>query len=306
MLRNILYSLGLLLLLLSGCKQVSNASLLDEISGVWKMEGENSLVTLNHAGGTVQLVMDDRLLPVSLGTVDKEQETINLKGFDANGKPLLWTIRRVWDKEHKTFNLLMTLHNGVQADLSFVRKISKEDTAVIASLQAASVATTQPAAPVPATPATSSIPVAGQSQANTQAKPDDASFSTKAGIATFVTEDSVYGKLVLNDKVLLEDVMGVTMQARYLLGEQEVAVLEVVNGGNGACPIDYYFLSTKRDGQAALSSSISCHHEAELKTKVVGTRIHATISASESDGNDEYEFDAEQHVLLKNGKVVSD
>lgn len=315
MLRKIFYSFSLLLLLLSGCKEVSTVSILDEISGVWKPEGEDSLVTLNHAGGKLQFLMNDVWVPVTLGTIDHEQETFNLTATaHRDGKPLLWTLRRVWDKEHKSFTLLMTLHDGGQMGLSFVRKISKEDLVRIANLQATTQEAGLTAAPQAAVPAQPTPTATNEGKTDegvtgaldpTSPQIDNESFPTKAGIVKMSRDDGrIRGNLILNDKVLLKEVLGADLVARYPIGDQEVIVLSVSTGANGACPVDYYFLTTRDGGQIALSPSISCHHEAEFNTKLVGNKIYGTIDSSEKP--DSYEYEYEKNILLENGKVHRD
>lgn len=72
MLRKILGSLALLLFLLSGCKETPTSSILDEVSGVWKPQRDEGLMTLTNSGGTLQLAFDDVLIPVTLGSIDSE------------------------------------------------------------------------------------------------------------------------------------------------------------------------------------------------------------------------------------------
>ncbi|WBS05158.1 hypothetical protein OU994_13190 [Pseudoduganella sp. SL102] len=133
-------------------------------------------------------------------------------------------------------------------------------------------------------------------------KPSLEPFQTNGGVLILSKKDSIYGNVMLNDKVLLEDVMDLDILAKYSIGNTEVAVLSIGTGANGTCPVAYYFL-TMKGGESALSSSISCHHEAELKTSLVGQKIRASISATEGNGEDNYEFDYQTNVLQLNGEV---
>lgn len=158
-----------LLLVLSGCKPAVENSLLTDISGVWRPQDEKALVTINNAEGKLQLLIDDTFIPVNVGAIDAEQETVNLK-VTVNGKPGVWTVRRIWkDKEKTNFHLAITFHDGAQSELSFVRKVSTDDLNRIASLEPApesassalkSAALAQPEAPAPTAPVDDAVTAA--------------------------------------------------------------------------------------------------------------------------------------------------
>lgn len=52
-----------------------------------------------------------------------------------NGKPGVWTVRQLWDKEKTSYHLQLTLHDGTQDKLSFIRKISTDDLNKIANAE---------------------------------------------------------------------------------------------------------------------------------------------------------------------------
>lgn len=113
------------LILLSCTKSESN--FLKEISGVWRAQQDGSMVTINHDNNKMMLAVGDNVIPVTVGAIDKDNKTVNLNVILATGKPGVWTLRQIWDKEHKTFHLVFTLHDGTQDDLTFVRTISTDD-----------------------------------------------------------------------------------------------------------------------------------------------------------------------------------
>jgi uncharacterized protein YecT (DUF1311 family) len=121
-------------------------------------------MTLHYAGGKVQMAFDDVLIPVTLGNVDSDQETVNLNVTPKSGSPIIWTVRRIWDKERKSFHLSLTLHDGKQDDFSFVRKVSTEDVSRMTALQNTTVPPTRAEAPQPV--------VASKETAPTAAEPD--------------------------------------------------------------------------------------------------------------------------------------
>jgi len=157
------------LILLSCTKSESN--FLKEISGVWRAQQDGSMVTINHDNNKMMLAIGDNVIPVTVGAIDKDNKTVNLNVILATGKPGVWTLRQIWDKEHKTFHLVFTLHDGTQDDLTFVRTISTDDLNRFASApstgktvnESASNATkAQPEAPAPAVPVTEQPQVSGQ------------------------------------------------------------------------------------------------------------------------------------------------
>lgn len=123
------------MLLACGEKQ-SEPNILDDISGVWRARSEPALVSIIYTDRRLRLLIGDTAIPVALGDIDRTNATVNLNVTLADGRPAVWTIRQVWDKEHKSFHLLFTMHDGSQDELSFVRKVSSDDLNKIASAEA--------------------------------------------------------------------------------------------------------------------------------------------------------------------------
>jgi len=138
--KNVLFLLMFFLSLvffISACdKMGSSSSILDEISGVWRAKSDGAMVSIIYAEKKLRMLINDKPIPVSLGEIDKNNKTINLNVTTNEGKPAVWTIRQVWDKENKSFHLVFTLHDGTQDELSFVRKISSDDMNKIANAEA--------------------------------------------------------------------------------------------------------------------------------------------------------------------------
>ncbi len=114
----------------------SSVGILGEISGVWRAKGDGTMVSIIYAEKKVRLLFGDDSLPVSLGEVDNANKTANMNVMLKNGKQGVWTIRQIWDKEKTSFHLQLTLHDGIQDELSFVRKISADDLNKIANAEA--------------------------------------------------------------------------------------------------------------------------------------------------------------------------
>lgn len=112
----------------SACnKKDAGTSLLDEISGVWRAKNDGAMVSFVYADKKMRMFVGDDPLSVTLGDIDNTNKTVNLNLTTNQGKPGVWTVRQVWDKEHKSFYLAITLHDGTQDELTFVRKISTDD-----------------------------------------------------------------------------------------------------------------------------------------------------------------------------------
>ncbi|MCP3727472.1 lysozyme inhibitor LprI family protein [Paraburkholderia sp. CNPSo 3272] len=151
---------------LSGCdsqkKEViavtaPSSTMLDEISGVWRAQSENTLMTIQYADHKVRLLFGDDFIPVTVGAIDDVNKTVNFNVIlAATGKPAVWTVREIWNEDKSSFHLQLTLHDGTQEDFGFVRKISTDDLNHIASLEPQqtrtdSTAQTAAAAAAPAT-----------------------------------------------------------------------------------------------------------------------------------------------------------
>lgn len=113
-------------LLLIGCGE-RTVSILDETAGVWRAQGDGAMVSIIYSDKKLSLLINDSAIPVSLGNIDTMNKTINLKVTRFDGKPGIWTLKQIWDEEQKTFHLSLTLDDGTQDELSFIRKISSDD-----------------------------------------------------------------------------------------------------------------------------------------------------------------------------------
>lgn len=112
------------------------SGILTEMSGVWRAKGDGTMISIIYADSKVRLLFGEDSLPVSLGEVDDANKTANMNVILANGKPGVWTIRQLWDKQKTSFHLQLTLHDGTQDELAFVRKISTDDLNRIANAEA--------------------------------------------------------------------------------------------------------------------------------------------------------------------------
>lgn len=114
----------------------AETSLLEEMSGVWRTQG-NELITLNMASGRLQMLVDDTFIPVQAGDTDEANQIANLKLRMADGRDVLWTLRKIKDTDSggDAFHLNLITHDGKVTELGFVRNISADDLARIASAE---------------------------------------------------------------------------------------------------------------------------------------------------------------------------
>lgn len=110
-------------------------SMLSDISGVWRAS-DGTMVSIVYEDKRLRLLFGADAIPVQVGAIDEQNHTTNLKVTLPDGKPGIWTVSQIFDASNKdTFNLQLTLHDGTQDQLSFVRKISTDDLNVIAAAE---------------------------------------------------------------------------------------------------------------------------------------------------------------------------
>lgn len=113
---------------------VAAPSILTDISGVWRAT-DGTMVSIVYDDKRLRLLFGSDAIPVQVGAIDEQNHTTNLKVTLPNGKPGIWTIAQVFDSNKESFSLQITLHDGTQDQLSFVRKISTDDLNVIAAAE---------------------------------------------------------------------------------------------------------------------------------------------------------------------------
>lgn len=110
-------------------------SMLADISGVWRAS-DGTMVSIVYDDKRLRLLFGADAIPVQVGAIDDQNHTTNLKVTLLDGKPGIWTISQIFDASNKEdFTLQLTLHDGTQDQLSFVRKISTDDLNVIAAAE---------------------------------------------------------------------------------------------------------------------------------------------------------------------------
>lgn len=127
---------------------------------------------------------------------------------------------------------------------------------------------------------------------------------TKAGNIK-ITGQGLYKQLIIDKTVILDNVMSVDFLRKFQLHDADIIAVEVANGGNGACSVDYYFITARKANDINISPAISCHAEAELSVKQIGDiTFSGEISKIKGKGFDKYLYDYKTGILTLNGKEI--
>ncbi|PFG51513.1 uncharacterized protein DUF2628 [Marinobacter sp. LV10R520-4] len=95
---------------------------LADVSGVWRGNTDGAMITISLAEKTKDLNINGTRIPVTVQSVDQENHVVTLGVDLANGQQASWALRQLFDQERR-FTLQMTLHDGTQDGLSFVRDL---------------------------------------------------------------------------------------------------------------------------------------------------------------------------------------
>jgi hypothetical protein len=95
---------------------------LEDITGVWRGDSDGSMIEFNIAGSNPKIKIGDKVFNVKIKEVDNDNQIVSVI---VNGEPnMVWSIRKVWDDDKKKeFTLDMTLQDGTNDSLSFVRNL---------------------------------------------------------------------------------------------------------------------------------------------------------------------------------------
>lgn len=114
------------LLMVSGVLTLSldpnlqQAAFRDDVSGVWRASHDGTLVTLRLNAEPASVDINGQSLPVTIGSYDDGNGIIS---FRLQGNPAAEvTIRQISDGDNR-FHLLITLPDGSQDEMSFVRNL---------------------------------------------------------------------------------------------------------------------------------------------------------------------------------------
>ena len=95
---------------------------LDDVSGVWRGDSDGAMVMIDLTNEhNKSISVNGNLYLISNVKVDDSDEIISMQVNGNDGVKVTWTLRK-FESEDGSFYINLTLPNGVQDDLSFVRE----------------------------------------------------------------------------------------------------------------------------------------------------------------------------------------
>lgn len=95
---------------------------LADVSGVWRGGTDGAMITISLSGKSKVLHINGTQIPVTVQSIDQDNHIVTLGVGLANGQQASWALRQLFDQEGR-FTLQMTLHDGTQDSLSYVRDL---------------------------------------------------------------------------------------------------------------------------------------------------------------------------------------
>jgi len=93
---------------------------MSDISGVWRANQDGAMVTFRLIGNEKSIEINGQAFPVAVKSYDDENKILTMV---VNGNSsAIWSVRQIFDNDGR-FTLNLTLHDGTQDDLSFVRNL---------------------------------------------------------------------------------------------------------------------------------------------------------------------------------------
>lgn len=93
-----------------------------DVSGVWRGDADGAMITISLSGKEKLLNINGTQIPVTVQSIDLDNHVVTLGVALVNGQQAFWVLRQLFDKKGR-FTLQMTLHDGTQDNLSFVRNL---------------------------------------------------------------------------------------------------------------------------------------------------------------------------------------
>ncbi|MGM0695070.1 MAG: DUF2628 domain-containing protein [Pseudomonadota bacterium] len=95
---------------------------LEEVSGVWVSDTENTMVRIDFRDrDSSQISIDGERFPVTINNVDRNNSIVTFH-IVINGQSYDWSLRQIFN-DNNEFILQMTLHDGTREPFSFVRNL---------------------------------------------------------------------------------------------------------------------------------------------------------------------------------------
>lgn len=96
-------------------------TLLEDVSGVWRTDSKGEMIQLSLSRQLSTMKVDGTSVPISVKQIDTDNHIVSLQ-ISIHGERFIWTVRKIFDRDGN-FTLLMTMHNGEEETLGFVRNL---------------------------------------------------------------------------------------------------------------------------------------------------------------------------------------
>lgn len=93
---------------------------LSDISGVWRANQDGTMITFRLDGSDNSIEIDGEVFPIAVKSYDDANNILTM--FVNGNSTAVWSVRQIFDDDGR-FTLNLTLHDGTQDDLSFVRNL---------------------------------------------------------------------------------------------------------------------------------------------------------------------------------------
>ncbi len=100
----------------------TRAQMLDDATGVWRGDSDGQMVVVSLAGSAKYVKISGTTIPVRVTAIDRRNSVITLGVRMANGQNESWALRQLFSHDGH-FTLQLTLQDGTQDTLSFVRNL---------------------------------------------------------------------------------------------------------------------------------------------------------------------------------------
>ncbi|MGO4999917.1 DUF2628 domain-containing protein [Oceanisphaera sp. W20_SRM_FM3] len=100
----------------------TKAQTLADVSGIWRADSGGEVITLSLFGKKKSISVDNVRIPVTVKSVDLDNNITTIGYNQADGQHVSWAIRQHFDTDG-SFTLGLTLHDGSQEHLSFIRSL---------------------------------------------------------------------------------------------------------------------------------------------------------------------------------------
>lgn len=101
----------------------TRTQILDDVSGVWRGNSDGAMISVALSGQNKRLEINGTKIPVTIQSIDIDNYITTLGVILNDGREVTWALRQLYDDAGERFTLQITLHDGTEDELSFVRNL---------------------------------------------------------------------------------------------------------------------------------------------------------------------------------------